>query len=97
MALRKTRWLLAALLCLVVWPGTTQGQSSELMDAYNQFNELYAQGRYEEAFPYTEQALKLGEQEFGLDHPTTASLLNNLAVLYEAQARYAEAEPLHKR
>ncbi len=37
------------------------------------------------------------EREFGPDHPTTAALLNNLAVLYRDQGRYAEAEPLFQR
>ena len=45
MALRKTRWLMAALQCLVVWPGATHEQSSALMEAYNRYSELYAQGR----------------------------------------------------
>ena len=97
MALRKTRWLIAALLCLVVWPGTTQGQSSALMDAFNRTNEWYAQGHYEEALPFAKQALKLGEHEFGPDHPTTAALLGNLATLYFSLGHYADSEPLHKR
>ena len=39
----------------------------------------------------------MGKQEFGLDHPITATLLNSLAALYEAQGDYTEAEPLFKR
>jgi tetratricopeptide (TPR) repeat protein len=31
------------------------------------------------------------------DHPGVATALNNLALLYQAQGRYADAEPLHKR
>ena len=42
-------------------------------------------------------ALELGEREFGPDHPTTATLLNNLATLYYAQGRYEAVEPLLKR
>ncbi len=42
MALRKTRWLIATMLCLVVWTGTTHGQSPALVDAINRFGELYA-------------------------------------------------------
>ena len=49
-------------------------------------------GRYEEALPFAEEALRLGEEEFGPNDPPTATLLNNLAALYDAQARYAEAE-----
>ena len=33
----------------------------------------------------------------GPDHPNVATSLNNLAGLYNAQGRYAEAEPLFKR
>ena len=31
------------------------------------------------------------------DHPDVATSLNNLAVLYKKQGRYAAAEPLYKR
>jgi len=50
--------------------------------------------RAEEAFV---QALAIRERVLGADHPDTAISLNNLAVLYRAQGRYAEAEPLHQR
>ena len=33
----------------------------------------------------------------GPDHPTVATSLNDLATLYQAQGKYAEAEPLYKR
>jgi len=33
----------------------------------------------------------------GADHPTVATSLNNLAVLYESMGRYGEAESLHLR
>ena len=33
----------------------------------------------------------------GPDHPDTASSLNNLALLYQDQGKYAEAEPLYQR
>ncbi len=38
-----------------------------------------------------------GEKALGPDHSDVATSLNNLAVLYDAQGRYAEAEPLYKR
>ena len=37
------------------------------------------------------------EKALGPEHPDVAKSLNNLALLYQAQGRYAEAEPLHKR
>ena len=91
------RWLIATMLCLVVWTDTTHGQSSTLMGAYNRYSELFAQGRYQEALPIAQQALKLAEQEFGSNDPSTAAILNDLAGLYEAQGMYAEAEPLYQR
>ncbi len=93
----KKTWFLSALVALVLWPAAAQGQSAELMNAYNRAGELSAQGRYQEALPFAEEALRLAEQEFGFDHPTTATQLNNLAELYRAQGRYAEAEPLYQR
>ena len=33
----------------------------------------------------------------GEEHPYTLSSVNNLAELYQAQGRYAEAESLYKR
>ena len=33
----------------------------------------------------------------GREHPDVATSLNNLALLYRAQGRFAEAEPLNKR
>ena len=38
-----------------------------------------------------------GEKALGPEHPDVAASLNNLAVLYESQGRYAEAEPLYKK
>ena len=97
MITHKLRWLWVGLLCLALWPGKSYGQSSELPDAFNRYRELYEQGRYQEALPFAEKALRLGKAEFGPDHPNTATFLNNLAALYQAQGRYADAEPLYQR
>ena len=43
------------------------------------------------------EALKVAEETFGSDHPNVATSLNNLAMLYQAQGNYAEAERLYKR
>ncbi len=93
----KARWLLAALLWLALLPTPVQSQSAALTSAYDRSKELYDQGRYEEALPFAEQALKLGEQEFRPDHPTTGKSVHILALLYRDQGRYAQAEPLYKR
>ncbi len=97
MITHKTTGLMAGLLGLALWPGAVRGQSPELQEANDSFEALYAKDYYEEARPFAKKALRLGSQEFGLDHPTTATLLDNLAALYEAQGAYAEAEPLYQR
>ena len=56
-----------------------------------------AQSRWQDAEQWSKKALLLSEQHLGADHPTTATSLNNLALLYRAMGRYAEAEPLHQR
>ena len=95
--MRKFACLLAAFLWLALWPGAVQSQSAALMDAFRQFSDLYAQGRYQEALPFAEKALVFSKEEFGAEHPNTAIMLNNLAELYRAQGKYAEAEPLYPR
>ncbi len=45
----------------------------------------------------THKPWRMNEPEGGPDHPTTDTKLNNLAELYRAQGKYAEAEPLYKR
>ncbi len=92
-----TRWLLVGLVGLALWPAAAHEQSPALEEAYKGFVDLYAQGRYQEALPFAEEALRLSEREFGPDHPDVATRLNGLAEVYRAQGRYTEAEPLHKR
>jgi len=58
---------------------------------------LYQQGQYSEAAKVAEEAWEVAENTFGPDHPNVATSLNNLAVLYKAQGKYAQAEPLYKR
>jgi tetratricopeptide (TPR) repeat protein len=42
------------------------------------------------------RSLAFLEKELGPDHPNVATALNNLALLYKNQGRYADAEPLYK-
>ena len=53
----------------------------------------YDQGRYEDAEPLYDEALSISRRVLGVDHPETATSLNNLAGLYRAQGRYVEAAP----
>lgn len=47
--------------------------------------------------PLFQRALKIREKALGPDHLDVAASLNNLAILYNDQGRYAEAEPLIDR
>jgi tetratricopeptide (TPR) repeat protein len=53
--------------------------------------------RYDEAEPLYQQALAIMRERLGEQHPDTATSLNNLAGLYQAQGRYDEAEPLYQQ
>ncbi len=82
---------------VALWPGFAWAQAKELMEAYNQYKALNAQGRYAAAEPFARQALSLGEEVFGPEHASTAVLLNDLGLLYHAQSRFPEAEPVFER
>ena len=41
--------ILSVLVALVLWSAAACGQSPELMEAFNRYQELYAEGRYAEA------------------------------------------------
>ncbi len=54
----------ALTIALLLSASAARSQSAELMEAYERFRELYAEGRYGEAVPFAEEALKLGEREY---------------------------------
>ncbi len=49
------------------------------------------------AEPLYERSLAIREKVLGSAHPDVAQSLNNLALLYHVQGKYAEAEPLYQR
>ena len=55
------------------------------------------QGNYKSAVGYSEQALKICEEQLGENHLDTASSLNNLVLLYQDLGQYKEVEPLFLR
>ena len=59
--------------------------------------DLYRTGEYDRAVIIAKKALDVAEKNVGPDHPSVATTLNNLALLYDNQAQYALAEPLYKR
>lgn len=56
-----------------------------------------SQREYAEAEPLYQRSLEITEQALGGNHPSVATTLNNMALLYESQGRYEEAEPLLHR
>jgi tetratricopeptide (TPR) repeat protein len=58
---------------------------------------FHSRATYLAARPLLERALAIYEQVLGPEHPETASSLNNLARLLEAQGDLAGARPLFER
>ena len=83
------------------------GEDPQLAISLNAMGTVYrAQGRYAEAEPLLRRALaivekRVAEKELEPEDPrvveVVAPILDNLAALYTAQAKYAEAEPLFRR
>ena len=93
--MRKCFWLLAAFCVLLVSThAPAQLTSWQMNNAAGE--EAYKQGRYAEAEKTWLATLKEAES-FGPQDPRLATSLNNLALLYLTQSKYAEAEPLLKR
>ena len=87
------RYLIVAVLILCC----SFAQADELQDAFDQYKALNEQGTYQEALPFAQEAVRLGEVKFGKDDKTTAIFLNNLGTLYDTLGDYDKAEPLIKR
>jgi TonB family protein len=58
---------------------------------------LHSQGKYDEALPLAEQALKLREDAFGREHPAVAQTLRNLGALYLAKGKAERGRQLYAR
>ncbi len=91
----KLFWLVAPL-CVVLVSTQASAQSTPWETSTAAGLEAYQQARYAEAEKAWLLALKEAEN-FGPEDPRLATSLNNLAELYRAQGKYAEAEPLYER
>ena len=58
---------------------------------------LHTRGEYAQAQACEEQALAIYRALFGDEHPSTAMILNNLAVTYEDRGKLKEAALLHQQ
>ena len=80
----------------------TQAESSwERLDEADTLEQkatkLYNTGHYADAIPLIQRSLAIRKQQLGPNHPSTATSLNNLALLYQDMGRYGEAEPLYEQ
>ena len=73
-----------------------QGED-DLTALHAQVSQLHGQGKYAEAVPLAERYVALARQKHGEEHMEFAGANAWLAFVYQAQGRYAEAEPLYKR
>jgi transcriptional regulator with XRE-family HTH domain len=70
-------------------------EDGRLLDAIGRY--LSERAQYEEAESLLKRALLIYEHLLGVEHPDTATSLNNLAALYQDQGEYIKAEPLYQR
>jgi CHAT domain-containing protein len=100
MSMRKTLQsaVAAAMLALAVGLAIpASAQQADIGVIYKRFSELYAAGNYAAALVEAQKYEAAVKTQFGANHTNYASALNNLAVVYYWQGKYAEAEGLHKR
>ncbi len=99
MTTAKQNWLLVGLVLvggIALWLMYAPNQGAEWQSYITAAQQAYQQADYAEAEKQLEAALKEAEA-FGPDDVRLATSLNNLALLYKAQGRYAEAAPLYTR
>jgi len=92
----KAKWLVLGLLGVALWLVQAPGDGERWEGLRDEGAEAYLRGDYAEAEVKSAAALELAET-FESDDPRLATSLGNLATLYQAQGRYAEAGPLHER
>ena len=95
MGCKKKHWQLVAALCLAFF-FTAACQRTRWESNNAAGVKALQQGRYADAEKLLLAAVEEAEG-FGPQDPRLATSLNNMAELYRAQGKYAEAEPLYKR
>ena len=96
MTTTKLKWLVVGLVFLALWPVHAPAQGGQWQSYITAGEQAYQQADYAEAEKQFEAALKEAGA-FGPDDVRLATSLDNLALLYDAQGRYAKAEPLYQR
>jgi CHAT domain-containing protein/tetratricopeptide (TPR) repeat protein len=90
--------LLGATLFLVIATAPAAAQQvGDLNAILRRFNELNDAGNYPAALVEAQKLEAEVKARFGVNHPNYTVTLNNLALVYWEQGRYADAEGLYKR
>ena len=76
-------------------PGGAQAQTWKELNAKSE--EFGREGRYLEGISVAEEALRVAEKKFGLDHTNVAISLHNLSLLHASQGEYNDAALLVER
>ena len=93
-----SKLLLAFLLLVLVVPQVGADEhEDEWQILTDETKRLAKKGDYDRAVVVAKKALEVATENVSPNHPDVAQSLNNLATLYQAQGKYAKAEPLFKR
>src|ERR1700693_6288129 len=98
--MRNVVALLLFLITSFAWPAGVRAQEETAADA-DRLNkkvvELYRQGKYADAILIAQHIVDIRKRVQGEENPDYATILNNLALLYENTGHYEKAEPLYKQ
>ncbi len=95
--LRCLSALLGATLVALIAMTPAAAQQGDLGATLRRFNELYATGNYSAALVEAQKVEAMAKARFGVNHANYGAALNNLAMVYNEQGKYADAEDLFKR
>jgi tetratricopeptide (TPR) repeat protein len=89
-------YLLIGVVCTLLAPGAVVAIGTTWDQDAQAGAQAYLHGNYAAAERHLLAALRTAE-EFGPEDPRLALSLNNLALVYHAQGRYDDAEPVYQR
>lgn len=95
--LRLLFFLVPLFLCPVLAQSPSERLLQEAQKLDDEFQSLYHAGNFAEALPRGERVLALREQALGAEHPSLASTLLLVALVYRDKGSYTQAEQLLRR
>jgi tetratricopeptide (TPR) repeat protein/CHAT domain-containing protein len=95
--LRYLGILSGAMLFVLIAMTPAAAERGDLNTILKRFYEFNAAGNYPAALEEAQKFEAAVKARFGVDHPNYGIALYNLAVVYQSQGKYADAEGLYKR